>query len=59
MTRDSQIPNYGSSGTGPRLQPGMTFAIEPITLGDCDIRISEGRLVDLAIGRSLAAHFEH
>jgi len=38
---DPQIPNYGRPAW-PRLQPGMTFAIEPmITLGDYDIRISE------------------
>ena len=61
MHEDPQIPNYGTPGTGPRLQPGMTFAIEPmITLGDYDIRISEwdGWSIYTADG-SLAAHFEH
>ena len=61
MHEDPQIPNYGRPGTGPRLQPGMTFAIEPmITLGDYDIRISEwdGWSIYTADG-SLAAHFEH
>ena len=61
MHEDPQIPNYGRSGTGPRLLPGMTFAIEPmITLGDYDIRISEwdGWSIYTADG-SLAAHFEH
>jgi methionyl aminopeptidase len=34
MHEDPQLPNYGRPGTGPRLLPGMTFAIEPmITLG--------------------------
>jgi methionyl aminopeptidase len=61
MHEDPQIPNYGSPGTGPRLQPGMTFAIEPmITLGDYDIRIdeSDGWSIYTADG-SLAAHYEH
>ncbi len=61
MHEDPQIPNYGRPGTGPRLQPGMTFAIEPmITLGDYDIRISEwdGWSIYTA-DDSLAAHFEH
>ena len=61
MHEDPQIPNYGRPGTGPRLQPGMTFAIEPmITLGDYDIRISEwdGWSIYTA-DASLAAHFEH
>ena len=61
MHEDPQIPNYGSPGTGPRLRPGMTFAIEPmITLGDHDIRLSEwdGWSIYTADG-SLSAHFEN
>ena len=61
MHEDPQIPNYGRPGTGARLMPGMTFAIEPmITLGAYDIRISEwdGWSIYTADG-SLSAHFEH
>jgi methionyl aminopeptidase len=61
MHEDPQIPNYGQPGTGVRLLPGMTFAIEPmITLGTYDIRISEwdGWSIYTADG-SLSAHFEH
>ncbi len=61
MHEDPQIPNYGRPGTGTRLLPGMTFAIEPmITLGSYDIRVSEwdGWSIYTADG-SLAAHFEH
>jgi methionyl aminopeptidase len=61
MHEDPQIPNYGQPGTGARLLPGMTFAIEPmITLGGYDIRISEwdGWSIYTADG-SLSAHFEH
>ena len=61
MHEDPQIPNYGERGTGLRLLPGMTFAIEPmITLGSYDISISEldGWSIFTADG-SLAAHFEH
>ena len=61
MHEDPQIPNYGRPNTGPRLLPGMTFAIEPmITLGDYDIRISEwdGWSIYTA-DDSLAAHYEH
>jgi len=61
MHEDPQIPNYGRPGTGARLMPGMTFAIEPmITLGSYDIRISEwdGWSIYTADG-SLSAHFEH
>ncbi|HEX5913599.1 MAG TPA: type I methionyl aminopeptidase [Rubrobacter sp.] len=61
MHEDPQIPNYGSPATGPRLLPGMTFAIEPmITLGDYGIRLSEwdGWSIYTADG-SLSAHFEN
>ncbi len=61
MHEDPQIPNYGRPGTGARLLPGMTFAIEPmITLGAYDIQISEwdGWSIYTADG-SLSAHFEH
>ena len=61
MHEDPQIPNYGRQGTGVRLLPGMTFAIEPmVTLGSYDIRISEwdGWSIYTADG-SLSAHFEH
>ena len=61
MHEDPQIPNYGTPSTGPRLLPGMTFAIEPmITAGSYDIRLSEwdGWSIYTADG-SLAAHFEH
>lgn len=61
MHEDPQIPNYGKRGTGPRLLPGMTFAIEPmITLGTYEIRLDkrDGWSIYTADG-SLAAHFEH
>jgi methionyl aminopeptidase len=61
MHEEPQIPNYGKPGTGPRLMPGMTFAIEPmITLGSHDIRLSEwdGWSIYTA-DNSLAAHYEH
>ena len=30
MHEDPQIPNFGEPGTGPLLEEGMTFAIEPM-----------------------------
>ena len=61
MHEDPQIPNYGKKGTGVRLMPGMTFAIEPmITLGDYAIDLDEGdRWSIYTADRSLSAHFEH
>ena len=61
MHEDPQIPNYGTPGTGPRLQPGMTFAIEPmITLGDYGIVLDEEDHWSIYTSDgSLSAHFEH
>ena len=61
MHEDPQIPNYGKQGTGVRLLPGMTFAIEPmITLGDYEIDLDENDKWSIyTADRSLSAHFEH
>lgn len=61
MHEDPQIPNYGKKGTGIRLQPGMTFAIEPmITLGTHEIVLDERDKWSIyTADSSLAAHFEH
>jgi len=61
MHEDPQIPNYGKPGTGTRLLPGMTFAIEPmVSLGSYDIVLDEedGWSIYTADG-SMAAHYEH
>jgi methionyl aminopeptidase len=60
MHEDPQIPNYGPPGRGPKLAPGMVFAIEPmITAGGFDVEAgSDGWAVFTRDG-SLAAHCEH
>lgn len=60
MHQDPHILNYGKPGRGPRLVPGMAFAIEPmITYGDPETReLADGWTVT-TIDRSAAAHFEH
>lgn len=38
MHEDPGIPNYGKAGKGPRIEAGMTLAIEPmVTVGSPDI----------------------
>ena len=45
MHEDPQIPNYGPAGRGPKLAPGMVFAIEPmITAGGWGVRQRRRRL---------------
>ena len=60
MHEPPQIPNYGPAGRGPRLRPGMVFAIEPmITAGGPDVRILDDQWTAVTADGSLAAHFEH
>jgi methionyl aminopeptidase len=60
MHEDPQIPNYGPAGRGPKLQPGMVFAIEPmITAGDWQVRSGDDGWAIYTTDGSLAAHCEH
>jgi len=60
MHEDPQIPNYGPPGRGPELQPGMTFAIEPmINAGSPDVFLHEDEWSISTIDDALSAHFEH
>lgn len=54
------IPNYGSSATGPILKAGMTVAIEPMaTLGDFHVFTANDGWTVCTRDGSRAAHFEH
>ena len=54
------IPNYGKSGTGPRLEPGMTLAIEPmINAGKEAIDILDDGWTVITKDYSLSAHYEN
>jgi len=60
LHEDPQIPNYGPSGRGVRLRPGMVFAIEPMVKTDSlpTVVLSDGWTVVTASG-GLSVHFEH
>ena len=54
------IPNYGKPGRGPRLLPGMVFAIEPmVTAGSADVLVLDDEWTAVTEDGSMAAHFEH
>jgi len=58
LHEDPQIPNTGRRGYGPRLQAGMTLAIEPmVNIGTNRVK-EKGWEFSVADG-SLSAHFEH
>lgn len=60
MHEDPNIPNYGIKGSGPRLEAGMTIAVEPMaTLGDWRVDILPDQWTVVSRDHSIAAHFEH
>jgi methionyl aminopeptidase len=55
-----QIPNFGEAGRGPRLLPGMVFAIEPmVNVGSPDVHMLDDQWTAVTADGSLSAHFEH
>lgn len=55
-----EIPNFGTPNTGPRLEDGMTFAIEPmVSTGEYKVEILKDGWTSVTIDRSRIAHFEH
>lgn len=60
LHEEPQVPNYGRKGSGPKLKPGMTLAVEPmVNMGKETIKIlQDGWTVVTADGKP-SAHFEH
>jgi methionyl aminopeptidase len=57
---EPQVPNFGAKGTGARLVPGMTIAIEPmVNAGGPEVRTLADRWTVVTRDGSLSAHFEH
>ncbi len=60
LHEEPQIPNFGRGGTGPRLKPGMTLAIEPmVNLGGAAVRTLEDDWTVVTADQMPSAHFEH
>jgi methionyl aminopeptidase len=60
MHEPPEIPNFGRKGTGEKIKPGMTLAIEPmVNLGGYKTKtLADGWTIVTADG-SPSAHFEH
>lgn len=60
LHEEPQVPNYGRAGTGAKLKPGMTLAIEPmVNLGRPEVRVlADGWTVVTTDGKP-SCHFEH
>jgi methionyl aminopeptidase len=60
LHEEPQVPNYGKPGQGPRLQPGMVLAIEPmVNMGGSGVRVLDDRWTAVTADGSWSAHFEH
>ena len=54
------VPNYGPAGHGPRLQPGMTIAVEPMVCqGDWRVQVLKDGWTTVSADGSLTAHYEN
>ena len=60
MHEDPGIPNYGKAGKGPKLEPGMTLAIEPMVIagGEDILELDDGWTIVTEDG-SNSAHYEN
>lgn len=60
LHEDLQIPNYGPPGRGPRLEEGMTIALEPmVNAGDWRTEVLSDDWTVVTADRKLSAHYEH
>ena len=54
-----EVRNFGPAGHGPRLQPGMTIAVEPmVCAGGWQVKNLEGNWTTVTQDGSLATHYE-
>ena len=55
-----EVPNFGPAGHGPRLQPGMTIAVEPmVCAGDWRVKVLKDGWTTISADGSLTAHYEN
>jgi methionyl aminopeptidase len=57
---EPQVPNFGRPGRGPRLQAGMTLAIEPmVNMGTYEVQTLSDNWTVVTKDMKKSAHFEH
>ena len=60
LHEEPQVPNYGRAGSGPKLKPGMTIAIEPmVNMGGSAVRVLDDNWTVVTVDGKPSAHFEH
>ena len=54
------VPNFGPSGRGPRLRPGMVLAIEPmVNAGGFDVKMEDDGWTATTADGTMSCHYEH
>lgn len=60
MHESPQIPNYRTRERGPRLEPGMTLAVEPmVNEGTYNVRLLDNKWTVVTADGKLSAHYEN
>jgi len=60
MWEPPQVPNYVTRERGPRLEPGMTIAVEPmINQGTYEVRLLSNKWTVVTADGKLSAHYEN
>lgn len=60
LHEDPQVPNFGASGRGVKLKPGMVLAIEPmVNAGGWEVKILGDGWTAVTVDGKLSAQFEH
>ncbi len=60
LHEEPELPNFGRSGRGEILKPGMVLAIEPmVNMGTWECEVLEDGWTAVTSDKKLSAHFEH
>ncbi len=60
LHEEPSVPNFGSSGRGPLLKPGMAIAIEPmINFGGDGTKVLDDDWTVVTADGTISVHFEH
>lgn len=60
LHEEPKVPNHGIRNTGPRLKPGMVFAVEPmVNQGTQEVELLEDGWTVVTKDRKVSVHFEH
>jgi len=60
MHEAPQVPNYRTKERGPRLEPGMTIAVEPmVNVGKHYVKLLDNKWTVVTADGSLSAHYEN